>query len=157
MKILACLEIVFQRFCQQALTQKAIQEYIATHDLDWIRLDCRYVTLPEEQMAREAALGVQENGLELTTVAAQAKTALYRTRCYLEQLKPEVKAYFLGAQKGELLGPLRWGGEFALFCVLDKVLPSIDDPDVRQRAEQRVLQRLIDEEIDSRVQWYIRW
>jgi hypothetical protein len=157
MKTFARLEIVFQRFCQQAVARKALQEHISTHYLDWIRLDCRYVVLPAEGMAREAALRVREDGMELTAVATQAKTALYRARYYLDQLEPAVKPHFLDAKKGELLGPLRWGREFALFWILDKVMPSIDDPDIRRRAEQHVLQRLIDDEINKRVQWHGRW
>jgi hypothetical protein len=49
------------------------------------------------------------------------------------------------------------GGEFALFWVLDKVPPSSDDPDIRERAQQGVLQRLIDDAIDRRLHWYSSW
>jgi hypothetical protein len=135
MKTLACLEIVCQRFCQEAPTAKAIQEYVRIHHLDWIRLDCRYVICREEQMAREAALCAREDRMAFATIAAQAKTTLYRTRCYLEQMEPSLKPYFLCVRQGDLLGAFRLGGEFAMFWVLDKILPSIAAADIRQRPE----------------------
>jgi hypothetical protein len=108
-------------------------------------------------MAHEAALWVREEGMELTAVAVRAKTALYRSRFYLDQIEPALQPHFLGARKGELLGPFRVGGGFALFWVLDKVPPLSDDPDIRERAKQGVLQRLIDDAIDRRVHWYSSW
>jgi hypothetical protein len=153
LQTLARLEVVFQQFCRQALTPKALRDQISTHHLEWIRLDGHYVALPEEQMAREAALCVREDAMALTEVAARAKTVVHRAHFYLDQLEPAWQPLFLGAQAGELLGPLRMAETCMLFWVLDKVMPSIDDLEVRQRAEQRVLQQAIDHEIHTRVHW----
>ena len=100
---------------------------------------------------------MREDPTALATIASQAKTALYRTRCYLEQMAPGLRPYFLGARKGDLLGPCRLAGEFAVFWVLDKILPSSDDAAIRRRAEQCIVRRLIDYEVNTRVQWCSRW
>jgi hypothetical protein len=54
-----------------------------------------------------------------------------------------------------LIGPLRLRGELRVFHVMDKVLPSVADPGLRQRAEQLILQRAIDHEVATRVQWHL--
>ena len=150
------LEAVFQHFCQQLRTSQSTEDQISSHQLDWIRLDCCSAIFPEELIAREAVLCVREDGRELSEVAAEAKAVARQVRFYLDELEPAWRAYFLSAQKGELVGPLSMGEEFALFVVLDKIWPSVADPEIRQRAEQRALLNAVEHEVNDRVQWQIR-
>lgn len=156
LKTLSSLEGYFQFFSKQVLTPKAIKDQINSHRLDWTKLDCLQVLFPDEQMAREAALCVREDGKELAEVAAEAKTEVQEACFFLDQAVPEWRDHFLGAQKGELVGPLKSEEGFALFLVRDKIMASMEDPDVRQLAEQAVLERAIDHEVNNRVKWHSR-
>jgi hypothetical protein len=60
---------------------------------------------------------------------------------------------FIGARPGDLIGPLRLKDEYALYLVMQKSLPSVQDPEVRRRAEDGVLKSLLDRQVTNRVRW----
>ena len=151
--LLPSLDASFQLFTKQVLTSKAIRDQITAHYAGWIRIDCRCVSFPDEQMAREAALCVQQDGEPLDDVAGRAGTEVQQERFYLEHTDPALRPHFQGAKQGELLGPLAWNGQQSLFLILDKIMPSIDDPEICQRAEQAVIRSAIAHEVNSRVHW----
>jgi hypothetical protein len=150
---LARLEAAFERFRHLCLTPKAIQDQIALHQLDWVRVDCRALAFPREDAAREAAFCVREDGLEIADVAAQAAADLRQERFYLSEVDSEMQARFLAARRGELIGPLAMDGEFVLFFLADKTMPTADDPETRLLAEKSVLERALAREMSHRVRW----
>jgi hypothetical protein len=154
---LAELEHSFRQFSSQVIVPERIQGQISAHHLDWIRIEALSLSFPEEPAAREAALCVREDGEELSTVAARTKTALRQEQMGLGELDPSAQAAFLSARKGDLVGPLRCDQELKLFLVLDKVMPSSDNPELRTRAEQLILRAAIKPEVDARVQWQAPW
>jgi hypothetical protein len=151
---LARLEIALRRFSAEALTPRAIQEQIGHRSLEWIRLDCQVLTVPDEQAAREAVLSVREDGLDLAEVARLARAQVREERIYLDEAEPELRERLLSAGRGDLVGPLPVDGIFWLGLVRDKVLPTEADPDVRRRAEDDLLARLLTREVEARVQWH---
>lgn len=154
---LARLEACFRRFRGAALTPKALAAEVGVHQIEWIRVDCRYLAFPVIEAAREAALCVKEDGRDLTEVAADAGTCVRQARWYLDELPPAVRGPFLAARTGDLLEPLPFGDEVRLCLVLGKAMPSADDPDVRRLAEERLITRLVEPETASRVRWHVRW
>ncbi|HEY7676696.1 MAG TPA: hypothetical protein VIG69_06475, partial [Candidatus Methylomirabilis sp.] len=150
---LARLEQVFSRFRERALTPAAIRDAVGARRLDWVRLHCRTAAFPDEQKAREAALCVREDGVGLGEAARAAKGAVRESRFFLDEADPESRHAFLGAAKGDLVGPLPVDGGFALYHVLEKVLPAPEDPAIRPRAEREALERAVDREINDRVRW----
>lgn len=156
LEALAHLEAGFRRLAAQVLTPRAIADQLHAHHLDWIRIDCRYLAFPAIEMAREARLSVREDGLDLAEAAEAAGTEIKEARLYLDQLEPALRDAFLGAGKGELLGPLPLGSEFAVFLILDKTLASADDPETRRRAEEAAWASVLGREVDARVTWHTR-
>lgn len=154
---LARLEASFEQFRERVLTPKAIETWVRAQQADWTRVDCCYVSFPDEDMAREAALAVRADGRQLAEVAADARTAFHRDRFFIDEFEPSVRGSFLSARKGELVGPLELDGAFALYLLLEKAQPSTDDADIIRRAEETLLKRLVDREIDDRVKWYERF
>jgi hypothetical protein len=150
---LARLELGFQRFRSKMITGRAVADRVTLHALDWMRFNCRTLALPDEQAAREAALCLREDGVALCDVATMAHARLRDTRFYVHEVDAALREHFLGAQRGELLGPLPTGGEFVLFEIVDKVPPREDDPEIRHRAEEAVLRSALTYEIDQRVRW----
>jgi len=150
------LETGYRRFRDHVADSQGLKDQVGWHRLDWIRFDCRYVLFPDEHMAREAALCVCDDGMQLDEVAANAKIGLHHAPIYLEAIDPSLRDRFLSAGKGDLVGPLDWDKGFALFVVEDKILPALEDPAIRQRAEESLIQNAINHEIANRVKWYVR-
>ena len=154
--LLARVEASLGRFQRRVLTPAAIHDAVNLHRLDWMRLHYRSLTFPDEQVAREAAWCVREDGEALGEVARDAKTTVAEERLYLDEVDPAARDVFQSAQAGELIGPVPIDGAFALYHVLHKVLPTPDDPGVRQRAEADVRRRAVEREINNRVRWHRR-
>jgi hypothetical protein len=157
MERLARLEASYRRFCERAVTPEAVAAQIRSYQTDWTRLECDSVSFPELQAAREAALCVREDGGTLDHVAGDANREVRREQVYIEETEPDFRDQFLGAQKGELIGPVSRGDEFVLCLVREKVLPSGNDPRIAARAEEAVVQRFVEREVNDRVKWRVQF
>jgi hypothetical protein len=153
---LARLEVALRQFAAEVLTEPAIHAQIDHRGLEWIRLDCAVLSVADEQAAREAAMSVREDGLELAEVARLARAPVREERIYLDETSPEIRERLLSAGRGDLVGPVAVDGAFWLALVRDKVLPTDADPDVRRRAEDELLARLLAREVEARVLWHAR-
>lgn len=151
---LARLEVSLRRFSAQAVTPRAIRDRIGAKSLEWIRVDCQLLGVPDEERAREAALLVRADGLDLSEVARLAHTKMHEERVCLEDAQPLLRERLLSAAKGELIGPLRVGEEFLLVLVRDKLIPTEADPDIRRRAAADVLANGLAREVGARVAWH---
>ena len=153
--LLDALEAGFASFREHVVTPDHLGRQLAGRQLEWIRVRYRYVTFPDAQSAREAALCVREDGMTLEDVAAAAHAAVREASAFLDALEPDLRTRCLAAAPGELLGPLA-DGEGALIAVLsDKVPPRLDDPRVRRRAEEEVVRRALAHEVTARVTWHL--
>jgi len=150
------LEAGYRSFRDHVVDSRGLEEQVGWHRLDWIRFDCRYLLFPDEQMAREAALCVRDDSMRLDEVAAHAKIGLQTAPLYLEEIDPSLRDRFLSVGKGALVGPLNWDKGFALFVVEDKILPALEDPAIRRRAEDNLIQNVIAREIANRVKWHVQ-
>jgi hypothetical protein len=157
LEALSRVEESFRRFREQVLTPRAVGQQIVARHADWARVEVCAASFPDEGAAQEAALCVREDGEDLAEVAPRAGAEARAERFYLEEIEPDLRGPFLSARPGDLLGPLRWGGEYRLVRVLAKVLPSEADPELRRRAEQLLLQAALDREVANRVRWQLRW
>lgn len=150
------LEASYQRFCDHVVDAQGIKNQVDSHRLDWIRVGCRYVLFSQEQMAREAALCARDDGMRLDEVAANASIALQNATMYLDEVEPSLRDRFLSAEKGALVGPLNWDKAFGLFLVEDKIIPAVEDPEIKQRAQETLLESAVNREINKRVKWHAR-
>ena len=151
---LARLEVSLHRFSAEVVTPRAIRDHIGAKSLEWIRVDCQLLGVPDEERAREAALLVRADGLDLSEVARLARAGVHEKRVYLEDAEPLLRERLLSATKGDLIGPLRVGEEFLLVLVRDKVMPTEADQDIRRRAAGDVLAKGLAREVDARVAWH---
>jgi len=72
---------------------------------------------------------------------------------YMDDASPELSRALLGAQEGELVGPLAIDNGFALVLLERKTRPSTDDPDVRAKAKEIVVTRLTERAVAANVSW----
>lgn len=152
----AGLDGSLRRFGERAVTPQALEHLLAAREMDWLRVECGSLALPDQGMAREAALCVRDDGMRLAEVARQAGAAVREVRVYLEDIEPPLKDMLFSAGEGELLGPVAAGEEFLLVAVEAKTRPSLEDPAIRERAEREVVERAVEQEVINRVRWHER-
>lgn len=150
---LARLDESLDGFRAALLTERAVQDYVTTRQLDWVRFDCRVMAFPDEGMAAEAALLLREDGEGFTSVYQVARTEPRTAQFFLDQIADSMRDHFLGSRPGDLIGPVRIDDEYVLYQVEEKVLPTIRDDDVRRRAEDGVLHSALDQQFERRVHW----
>jgi hypothetical protein len=147
------LERAFDEFCERSATVEAIEQEVERRRLDWMALEWRSVLAGDPDVLREAALCVREDGLGFEQAAAAAGLAVQRRHASLEGVDTELRLHLLGARPGELLGPLMLGSDYWLVEVLDKRIPSSDDPEVRAFARDAIVSRVVEAEVIDRVRW----
>jgi hypothetical protein len=152
-ELIAHIEAAYERQQKQTVTPKLIETKIASHCLDWIRFDCRYVWFPEKRIAREAAWCVSEDGLSLDEVAGDACGIVQHWNFYLDEIEAPVRSHFLAAHTGDCLGPIKMLEGFPLFSIVAKTIPLAEDPQIRGRAERAIIASFIEQAINERVRW----
>ncbi|MGH2761729.1 MAG: hypothetical protein ACRDL0_08000 [Thermoleophilaceae bacterium] len=153
---IALLEESFHRFRERVLTSEALEQLVRARETDWLRFQCRALTFPHEGMAREAALCVRDDGMELEEVAGNAGASVERLHVLLEDAEPPLEDLLVSAGEGELLGPLPVGERFLLVSVDSKTNPSLEDSSIRERAERELVERAVRQEAINRVRWHER-
>ena len=153
---LAALDRSLAAFRDVTLTDRVVQDYVSARQLDWVRFDCRVLAFPRHEMAAEAALLLREDGEGFTRVYQVAHTEPRLASFYLDQIDEPLRDHFLGSRPGDLIGPTHIDGEYLLYEVEKKVLPTLGDVDVRRRAERAVLDLALDQQVDRRVRWGAR-
>ena len=151
---IAAVDRAFEHFRSAQLTEHAVETYVASRQLEWIRFECRVMAFPKEDMAAEAALLLREDGEGFTGVYRAAHTEPRAARFFFDHLEPLLRDHFLGVQAGDLVGPMRAGDEFVLYLIERKVLPTTRDPEIRRLAEDGVLRHALRQQLDHHVEWH---
>jgi hypothetical protein len=97
-----------ERFRTAALTGEALRREIASHQMEWVRIDCRALEFPEPAEAREAALCLREDGLPLEEVAGSAHVPVAALSFYLDEIDGEERSRFLASHAGNVVGLIPW-------------------------------------------------
>jgi hypothetical protein len=150
---LARLEAASTRFARSRVTTEAVRAAIAAHQLEWTRIAARYVALPTEDAAAEAALCLRDDGQALATVAAAAGSESCDGEWFLDDVEAPLRAALVGAQAGDVVGPVRLGQTFLVIQLAARRTPAEEDPDARARAEREVLDAAVAREVAERVRW----
>ena len=97
---------------------------------------------------------LREDGEGFTGVYRAAHAEPRRAHFLLDRIDAAHRDRFLGAQSGDLVGPMRDGDEFVLYLVERKALPTTSDPEIRQLAERGVLEHALQQQLDHHVEWH---
>ncbi len=130
-----------------------VEREIGARALEWTRIDAELLELADPEAAREAALCVRLDGRSLADVAADCGVPVERRRLYLEEAEQERLTGLLGANAGELVGPIERTEGFLLVHVRGRTRPSAEDPELRQRAQKYLVERASERAFEARVQW----
>jgi len=152
-RVVSRLDDALTQFGACVIASETLGNLLVAHRLDWIRVAFRSVHFTSEPSAREAFLCVREDGLDLSQVATDAGVEVHQTNRWLDEFELPLRDRMLGARAGEVIGPLRENGGFAVHLVDAKRLPTLDDPEVRRRAESRAVTRALAHEVNERIRW----
>jgi hypothetical protein len=153
---LADVEQASEERSRRSLTQEATAKALEGRRSDWVQVECTVLELPDEGMAREAALCVADEGMSLPEIAVRAGVSVADLTLSLEEAEPELAQPLLGATAGDVVGPVAVGGRFVFAAVHDKRAPTLDDPVVQARVQEEVRRRTIDTEVGARIRWHDR-
>ncbi len=151
---LATLERSFHRYTDSVVTPEAIVAEVRARQVDWVRLDCEYVTVPAEDAGREVALSLRRRERTLDELAHEAGVDRQRRTLRVDAVAPDLGAALVSARPGEVVGPLRRDHGFLVLEVLAKSEPSPDDPEIREEAARQVLDRAVLHLVNERVVWH---
>ena len=62
-------ERAYEQLCAEAAGGDAVERLVTDNSVDWLRVDCELIEAADEDVAREAALLVREDGLAMPEVA----------------------------------------------------------------------------------------
>jgi len=141
-------------FRQHAVAPETLAREVSSNQMEWIRVDCQAVTFGEEGPAREAALLLREDELDLAEVAGEADVPIEEVVFYLDELDTEQHSRFLGATVDDVIGPVKSDDAWTVYQVIAKVMPSVDDPEIVRRAGEGILARVLASEVNKRVRWH---
>jgi hypothetical protein len=153
-KAVAPLEAAWRRFAEEVAPPEALRGLITSRRLDWVRVATVSVVAPDEDVAKEIVLCVKEDRRPIEDVAGEAGLSAESVDLWLEDVEEALRDALIGAQSGDVLGPLAWKEGHLVLTVGDKRLPSDDDADVRARAEHALLARTVEREVANRVTWH---
>ncbi len=143
------------QFRRHAVAPETLAREVLSNQMEWIRVDCQAIGFREEGQAREAALLLREDELDIAEVAGEADVPIEEVVIYLDQLDPEQHSRFLGATVNDVIGPVKGEDDvYTVYQVIAKVMPSVDDPEIVRRAGERLLARLLASEVNKRVRWH---
>ena len=139
---------------RRVLTPDAVEEEVTRRQLEWVRIDGRYLHFPELSAAKEAELLISEDGLTIEDAAERSGTRLHKGAWYLDQVQPPLSLALIGAQAGDLVGPVDSAKGFLILQVDDRVAPSGTDPAIRERAEGRIVATAMAIAANDLVRWH---
>jgi hypothetical protein len=137
-----------------ALTEAAIAREVSLHRLEWLRVDGELLTVHDEDAAHEASLCIRSDGRSLADVARACGVAPRRLSMYWADADAELSPALLAVQVGELIGPIKRDGAFALLLIETKTPPSTADASVRGRAVERIVERTVRRAMDEHLEWH---
>lgn len=149
-------ELALSRLSDRAAASAAVATAVTSHNVDWLRVDCDWLETADEDVAREAALLARLDGLALADVARRAGLPVEARRVYVGELEASLQPTLVSAAPGDLVGPvaLADGHRWLLAAVRDKVVPSLDDPAIRARAERTAVDAEVHRTVAEQVTWH---
>jgi hypothetical protein len=128
---------------------RRLERELASSFLDWTRFNLESVSDAREDVLREISACVRVDRRTLAEVAAQAGLELDQRVLWLGECAHATREALLGAREGDLIGPLPLDERASIVSVLERISPTLEDPDVVDRARDRVTtwasRRMLDE------------
>lgn len=140
----ARMEAAFARLRSEALTPERRDRKLMSMQRSLSSVEVDSLDLDSLEAAREAFLCVRDDHIQLEQVAREAGYRAVRRELRLADAGADGERLFAAAA-GDVVGPLTIEGRYRLYQVLEKRLPSLEDPAVRERIDGIILDELFAE------------
>ncbi|MGH8095221.1 MAG: hypothetical protein ACREIF_17425 [Chthoniobacterales bacterium] len=147
------MEAMQRRDCAALLSHEACEREISALRLPLTRFEVETIELDSLDAAREALLCARDDGMSMEEVAAEGRYPYRHPEVLLEEIPEDLQQKFLSVHPGEILEPIARGDGFHICRVLGKTEPDLEDPMVRERAEERILDRHFADLTTRHIQW----
>lgn len=149
------LRAAFECWAASVASKPAIAACIDAHRMDWLRFDYVELGFDGDDAAREAAMCLREDGLEVGDVARTAGAALTERSLLLGAADRSVASLLVAAQPGDVLGPMpAEGATSRLLVVASRLPPTGDDPALVARARQELVAAALEPLLAGMVRWH---
>lgn len=125
---------------RQQVSASGVEVYFTTHQADYERLRVELVVVPRDDLARELASQVRDEGRDLDAVAGEHGLPVIHRHVYRKDLGESLAQALTDARNGEVVGPVATPGGFALVHLQERREPVLD-PVIRQAIEQELFEK----------------
>jgi hypothetical protein len=154
---LAALHRGESTYCTQIVALTEVKREIESHQLDWLWIRWRVAEFADLDVAAEAFLCMTNDGRAFEEVAASAGVPTCEHASLVEELDPTVRTALVGAGAGTVVEPLTGpNGRTWLMEVLERRVPGVDDPAIREKAATSLTARVFTSLAINRVRWHER-
>jgi hypothetical protein len=147
------LAATYRRARAMLVTDEMCRAELAAVRLPLTKIDVETIELESRNAAKEALMCVRNDGISLAEVAAESSYPHQRGTILLEDLPDDLHERVLCAAPGELLEPVPHGDGFQVCQIHQKTDPTLADPEVRVRIEERILEQAFAELCAQHVHW----
>lgn len=120
-------EVLLTARLKEHVAEGQVEAHFQAHQADYERLDLVRLTAPRDDLARELASQVRDDGRPLEVLAREHRLALHQGLCYRQDLPSTLTTTLAEAGSGELVGPVSTPQGFVLIRVDERRPPTLDD------------------------------
>jgi hypothetical protein len=131
-------------FVARTATPDAVARSIASHGVEWLRVECSELLLPSEGAAHEALLCVRADGMSPAALAEWLAVDLRRSAQFVGDVGGTRAGVLASVPIGEPVGPLEREEGWRVLVVDRRVTPDREDPELVRRATAEVVRTAVD-------------
>ena len=150
--IMLVIDAAYRTRRDTLLVPQARQRELAALRLALTRFETEIIEFESRDAAKEALFCVREDGMSMEEIASEGRYPYRRVNFLLEDFPIDTQQRFLCVSTGQVLKPIERGDGFELYRILKKIEPSLDDPRVKSRIDQRLLDRHFSELVSKHVE-----
>jgi hypothetical protein len=132
------------------VTAEHLDRYWQANQAGYERLRLALVLVGREELAREIAAQVQEEGRDMQDVVREQGLALHRAERFRKDLGGPLFHALASAGVGELVGPVGTAGDFTL-AVIEEQRPAELDKATRERIQEELFEVWLAEHLEQPV------
>ena len=125
---------------RQQQSALGVDVYFDSHPADYDRLGLALLVVDRDDLARELASQVRDEGRDLDSVAQEHGLPVLRPQLLRKQLGEALAAALATAKDGEVVGPVATPLGFVLAQITQR-RERVMDPEIRQAIQQELLQK----------------
>lgn len=148
-------EAIYRKSVDALTSEKELVRELNPLRLLMTRFEIETVEVDSKDAASEVVACVRDDGMQMEEVATEGRYPFNRHDVLLEDIAPETQPRFLSVKAGTLMEPVGRGEGYEVMRVTVRTEPTLADPAVRTRLEQRLSARHFSEIIAKRIAWRI--